>query len=185
MKKVLIPIADGVEDVETVTLIDLLRRANIHVTVASIYHDRLKITAARKTKIEADIMLQYVADEVFDMIVVPGGLPGAEYLRDSELLSNLLKKQNQQKKWYGAICASPVYVLQHHGLLEGKKATCFPGVRQDLNDDSMADKKVVVDKNCMTSQALGTAIDFGLEIIRQLTDKERSDDVKNAILAPE
>ena len=182
MKKVLIPIADGIEDVETVTVIDLLRRAHIHVTVASIYDNKLKITAARKTKIEADILLKYVTDEEFDMIAIPGGLPGAEYLRDSELLTSLLIKQNEQGKWYGAICASPVFVLQHHGLLDGKVATCFPGERENLNNNSKADEKVVVDGNCITSQALGTAIDFSLEIIKQLEGDDASKAVAKAIV---
>lgn len=181
MKKVLIPIADNVEDIETVATIDILRRAQIEVVVASIYDDRKDIIAARKTKIRADKKLSEVIGEDFDLIAVPGGLPGAEYLRDCKPLIDKLKKQNEEGKFYAAICASPVYVLQTHNLLEGKNATCFPSLKNELINNSMSDQKVVVDKNCITSQAAGTAIDFALEIVNQLEGKETTDKIAKAI----
>ena len=182
MKKVLVPIADGVEDIETVTIIDILRRAQIDVTVASIYNDRKDIIASRRTKIRADKKLNEITNEDFDLVALPGGLPGAENLRDSEILIKKLKDQNESGKLYAAICASPVYVLQTHGLLEGKNATCFPGERGNLINNAMADKKVVVDRNCITSQGVGTAIDFALELVNQLEGKEIRDKIAKAIV---
>jgi 4-methyl-5(b-hydroxyethyl)-thiazole monophosphate biosynthesis len=182
MKKVLIPIADASEEVEAVITIDLLRRAGIHVVVASIYPDRLQVTASRKTKLVADALLSEVAHQSFDMIIIPGGLPGAAHLRDSEVLTKLLLQQNADNKWIAAICAAPVYVLQTHGILQGKAATCFPGEQNNLKDQSRADETVVVDHNCITSQGVGTAIPFALEIIKQLEGQAKSSDVARAIV---
>ena len=128
-KKVLVPVANGTEELEAIGIINTLRRAGADVTVASV--QQLQITGCCETKIIADKLITDCINEEYDMIVLPGGLSGAEHLRDSEELTQLLKKQEESGKYYAAICAAPVVVLQHHGLLEGKKATVNPcSVRQ-------------------------------------------------------
>ena len=122
--KVLIAIADGIEELEAVTVIDVLRRAQADVTVAGV--SGKQITASRGVKIIADALISECIDETYDLIVLPGGLPGAENLRDSIELTNMLKKQADSDRLYAAICASPAYILQQHGLLKGRRATCYP-----------------------------------------------------------
>ena len=104
-KKVLVPISDGIEELEAIGIIDTLRRADVDVTVASV--DELQITASCGTKIVADKLIEECANEQYDLIALPGGLPGAEHLRDSQILTSLLKKQAEKGKYYDAICASP------------------------------------------------------------------------------
>jgi protein deglycase len=115
-KKVLVPIADGTEEIEAVCLIDTLRRAGAEVTVASV--DGIQVTASRGVKIVADARIAECLHQTYDGIVLPGGMPGAEHLRDSAGLIEMLQKQNQAGRLYGAICAAPAVVLRPHGLLE-------------------------------------------------------------------
>ena len=129
-KKVLVPISDGIEELEAIGIIDTLRRADAKVTVASV--DGLQITASCGTKIIADTLIENCINKEYDLIALPGGLPGAEHLRDSKVLTSLLKKQVADGKLYAAICASPVVVLQYHGLLKGKKATVNPALADKL-----------------------------------------------------
>ena len=182
LKKILVPIADGVEDIETVTIIDVLRRANAKVIVASIKPNTLTITAARQTKIIADCLLDDCRNAAFDLIALPGGLPGAEHLRDHPLLIELLREQNQQGKLYAAICASPAIVLASHGLLSNKTATCYPGLVHHLPDQRRASDIVVVDRNCITSQGPATAMQFALTLVEQLYDKELRDQLARQLL---
>lgn len=177
-KKVLFPIADGVEDIETVATIDVLRRAGAEVLVAAI--DKLQITAARGIKIIADKLLSEITAEIFDLIVVPGGMPGAEYLRDCDLLTNMLKEQQKAKRLYAAICAAPVIILQHHNLLSGKRATCHPALYAQLKN--LEKKRVVVDENCITSQGPGTAIEFALQLVELLFDHDKAKLVANSMV---
>lgn len=178
-KKVLVAIADGMEELEAVTIIDVLRRAEAVVTVASVGHRQ--ITASRKTKIVADTVVSDCSAEIYDLIVLPGGLPGAEHLRDSRELTELLEKQASSGRFYAAICASPAVVLQHHGLLEGRKATCYPSMKEEI--ENWQDEKVVVDGNCITSQGPATALAFSLKLVEILFDEEKSKQVAKAMLA--
>jgi len=180
-KKVLVPISDGIEELEAIGIINTLRRAEAIVTVASV--DKLQITGSCDIKIVADTLIENCKKEQYDLIVLPGGLPGAEYLRDSTILTSLLKKQAEQGKYYAAICASPVVVLQFHGLLEGKKATVNPALADDLIIKDEIDKRVVVDGNCITSRARGTVLEFALKLIELLYDKSKAEEIKSAMLS--
>lgn len=173
-RKVLIPIADGTEEIEAVCIIDTLRRAGADVTVASVEPTR-QITASRQTRLVADALIEDCADAVYDLIALPGGMPGAEHLRDDATLTALLRRQAAEGRRYAAICAAPVVVLQHHGLLEGRKATCFPSFASHLEDASAAD--VVVDGPCTTSRGPGTAIEFALALVEQLYDAETAREI--------
>lgn len=120
-KKVLVPIADGTEEIEAVCIIDVLRRACAEVVIASV--GQKEVTCSRGVRIVADKLLGECKTEAFDMIVLPGGVPGAQNLRDSADLTKLLKKQAGSGGFFGAICASPAVVLQAHGLLANRQAT--------------------------------------------------------------
>jgi 4-methyl-5(b-hydroxyethyl)-thiazole monophosphate biosynthesis len=115
------------------------------------------------------------------LIVLPGGMPGAEHLRDSKELIEMLNEQAASGRLYAAICASPAVALKPHGLLENKKATCYPSLLSELDNPEQA--KVVVDGNCITSQGPGTALEFSLKLIELLFDKEKSREVAKAMLA--
>ncbi len=171
IKSILVPIADGTEELEAVTIIDILRRAGTNVIVAGI--DKHLVTASRGVRLMADSLITDCNGEVFDMIVLPGGMPGAEHLRDSVLLTEMLKKQESNSRWIAAICASPVVVLQHHGLLENRKATCHPARKKDLLNQEAADLSVVVDGNCITGRGPGTAIEFSLKLVEVLYGKKK------------
>lgn len=180
-KKVLVPIADGSEEIEAVCIIDVLRRAGAEVTVASVERE-LQVTASRGVRIVADAKIDDCAGEAFDLIVLPGGMPGAERLRDSKTLSALLRRQKESERPYAAICAAPAVALQPHGLLEDRKATAHPGFVEQLKDRSRADSRVVVDGNVVTSRAPGTAIEFALALVAMLFGEEKADEVAGPML---
>ncbi|GJQ60876.1 MAG: DJ-1 family protein [Candidatus Scalindua sp. AMX11] len=165
-KKVLVPIADGSEEIETACIVDILRRADATVTVASV--GELQVTGSSGMKFIADKLLSECVNDTYDLIVLPGGMPGAEHLRDSKELVELLKRQQQDKRLYAAICASPVVVFQHHGLLGERKATAYPSFADSLTNTKAVNARVVVDGNCITSRAPGTAIEFSLTLVEML-----------------
>lgn len=171
MARVLIPLAQGCEELEAVTLIDLLRRANITVITASLTEQR-QIKASRGVQLVADVMLEDIMLDDFDMIVLPGGQPGTDHLNDDPRIHAILKRLVQADKAIAAICAAPL-VLASAGLLEGKSATCYPGVltKNDWSNISVKEDAVVIDGNVLTSKGPGTAIDFALAIIEYLVDK--------------
>ncbi len=175
-KKVLVPLAEGFEMVEALGVVDVFRRAAIDVDLAAIGED-LKVISSHQVAVIADKLITECVDEKYDLIVLPGGIPGADNLKNSEVLIELLKKQNRENKLYGAICASPAVVLEPHGLLEGKKATCHPLFIEKLPSQEHADQGVVVDKNCVTSRGAGTSIDFGLELLGILMGDEKKQEV--------
>lgn len=178
-KKVLVAIADGTEELEAVTIIDVLRRAEADVTVASVGDKQ--VTASRGVKLVADAVISDCLGTVYDLIVLPGGMPGAEHLRDNKELTEMLNEQAASGRLYAAICASPAVTLKPHGLLKNKKATCYPSLLLDLDTPEQA--KVVVDGNCITSQGPGTALQFSLKLIELLFDKEKTQEVAKAMLA--
>ncbi len=181
MSKVLIPVADSVEDIETVTIIDVLRRAQMDVTVASI-HDRKQVTAARGVRIEADCLLSDCAGKNWDLIALPGGMPGAEHLSNHAPLIELLKAQAGSGKLYAAVCASPAVVFARHGLLSNKHATCYPSMQEQLPDSRRAAEAVVIDGNCITSQGPATAMAFSLALVEALAGKDLRDKLAGALL---
>jgi 4-methyl-5(b-hydroxyethyl)-thiazole monophosphate biosynthesis len=178
-KKVLVPIADGTEEIEAVCIVDVLRRAGAQVTVASV-EKSLQVTASRGVKIVADSRIEDCTAASFDLIVLPGGMPGAEHLRDSEALIELLCRQQAAGRLYGAICAAPAVALLPHGLLEGKTATAHPGFAGRLQAGS--ESRVVVDGNVATSRGPGTAIEFALVLVELLYGKEKAEEVAGPML---
>ena len=183
-KQALVPIADGSEEIEAVTIIDVLRRAGVEVTVASVGVGKTKqITAARGTNIVADSFIADCADKAWDLIAVPGGIEGADHLAASEILDQLLRSQAQQGKFYAAICAAPAVVLGSKGLLADKTATSHPRFYQSLIAKEVdTESRVVVDGNCITSQGPGTAIDFALELVEQLCGIVKREEVASPLV---
>jgi 4-methyl-5(b-hydroxyethyl)-thiazole monophosphate biosynthesis len=180
-KKVLVPIADGSEEIEAVCIIDVLRRAGAEVTVASVMAD-LTVTASRGVKIVADKGIAECESGEFDLIVLPGGMPGAEHLRDSETLVRMLKKQKENGRLHGAICAAPAVVFERHGLLEGVRATAHPGFIDKLDDTRALMDRVVVDGAVVTSRGPGTAIEFALRLVAILYDEGKAREIAGAMV---
>lgn len=178
--KVLVPIADGMEEIEAVCIIDVLRRAGAKVTVASV--NKLQILASRGVRIVADKLIQDCTSETYDLIALPGGIPGAEHLRDSELLTGMLIQQRQAGRLYAAICASPAVVFQFHGLLSGKQATCYPFYKDQIPNKTALDSRVVADGNCITSQGPGTALDFSIKLVALLFSPEKAAEIAAAMV---
>jgi protein deglycase len=179
-KKVLVPIANGTEELEAIAIIDTLRRAGAEVTVASV--QELEVVCNCKTKIIADKLISECQSEKFDLIVLPGGLPGGDHLRDSEVLTKMLKEQAASERLYAAICASPVVVLQHHGLLNGKRATVNPALVDKMENKDHIYQRTVVDGNCITSQSRGTSLEFSIKLIELLYDKEKAKTIADDML---
>ncbi len=180
MAKVLVPLAQGCEELEAVTIIDLLRRADVQVTTASL--DGKPIVASRGTKLLADTMLDQVIDEEFDMVVLPGGLPGADNLNKDERIHKILKNAVDKDHYIAAICAAPI-VLASAGLLNNRKAPAYPGVLEALENDAMeiTASAVQIDGKILTSRGPGTAMDFTLEIINCLLSDEKRNQVELAL----
>lgn len=177
--RALIPIADGSEDLESVTLIDVFRRADWDVTVASI-HEQNAITAARGTQIVADQLLADCQNEAFDLIALPGGLPGAQHFADSRQLSECLLRQREQGRWIAAICAAPALVLAPLGLLDNQAATCYPSFSEHLPD--WQNQAVIVGDRMLTSQGPGTALAFALRLIEALDSAEKAVEIAQQML---
>jgi 4-methyl-5(b-hydroxyethyl)-thiazole monophosphate biosynthesis len=179
--RALISVADGVEDLECVTLIDVLRRAEIEVVVASIEGRRM-ITCARGTRLTADTMLVDVLAQAFDLIVLPGGMPGAQHLAEHEPLAERVREQARAGKLFAAICAAPAVALQQYGVLKQRRMTCYPAFSDRLSGCTFVDQAVVVDGNCITSQGPGTALEFALCLVEQLLGKAVRKQVAEAML---
>lgn len=177
---VLVCLAPGSEETEAVTAIDLLVRAGIKVTTASVAGDSsLTIVCSRGVKLLADAALVEIVDEPFDAIVLPGGLQGAECFRDSPLLVEKVRQMHLQGKVVAAICAAPALVLQHHDLFPVGNMTGFPGLKQHIPQEKWMERRVVYDArvNLLTSQGPGTAMEFSLKLIDLLLGKAKAAEV--------
>lgn len=178
MPRVLVPLATGFEEIEAVAIIDVLRRADIEVTVAGLTPG--PVTGSHGISIGTDADLDMVIDETYEMIVLPGGLPGANTLRDHLPLRKRLQDQVADGKNVAAICAAP-QVLEAAGILSQRRATSYPGFIQHHNPVD-ADSAVVVDGPIITSRGPGTALIFALRLVEQLTDPETSQQLAERML---
>ncbi len=179
--RVLIPLAQGCEELEAITIIDLLRRAGIEVISAGL--DAENITASRGVKLIPDTNLESALKDDYDMIVLPGGLPGADHLDNDERIKSVIKKMSNDDKYIAAICAAPK-VLANAGVLDGKTATSYPGFLDGpgLSDTTLSDEAVVRDGKVITSIGPGTAMDFALELIEVLSGKKTRDTVETSLV---
>jgi 4-methyl-5(b-hydroxyethyl)-thiazole monophosphate biosynthesis len=180
MARVLVPLAQGCEELEAVTITDLLTRAGVTVVTAGL--DDQPVKASRGVTLLPDTTLDDVNADEFDMVVLPGGLPGADYLDADPRIHAILKRLHQQGKYTAAICAAPK-VLAGSGILNGRQATGYPGVLDGMSLSQVQIKHdaVVSDDKVITSRGPGTAMDFALELIEKLQGQETRNEVEQAL----
>ena len=180
MTTVLVPLAEGCEELEAVTIIDLLRRADINVVTAGLQAGPVR--ASRGVMLVPDMALDEALQDEYDMVVLPGGGPGSDRLDSDDRIRSLLIKMANSEKFTAAICAAPK-VLRSAGLLDGRNATCYPGV---MNSEEMpgldTSQPVVQDGKVVTSRGPGTAMDFALYLVELLTDKNTRDQVEAGLV---
>ena len=170
MKKVCVLLADGFEEIEGLTVVDLLRRAKIYVDTVSIMDDYI-VHGAHGINVQKE----------FDMVVLPGGMPGTLNLKEHDGVRYVVKQYAKEGRFVGAICAAPT-ILKSLGLLEGRRATCYPGVEDEMENVILTETAVVVDDNIITSQGVGTAIDFALKLIEVLDGEEKAKEIAESIV---
>ncbi len=179
--KVLVPLAKGFEEIEAITIIDVLRRADIEVLVASLDKDTL-VKGANSITVQTDIEVKDTNADALDMVVLPGGWDGTYALADDKNVQALLKDMDAKGKNIGAICAAP-FALNKAGVLK-QNYTCYPSVEEQIRENGyISDKKVIEDGNVMTSRGPATAICFALEIVKKLKGQEMYETLKAGLLA--
>lgn len=179
-KQVCVFLADGFEEIEGLTVVDLLRRANIRVTTVSITGDKM-IHGAHGINVQADELFEQMDYAEQDMLVLPGGMPGTLYLGEHQGLKALLMQYYQEEKYLAAICAAPS-VFGKYGFLNGRVATSYPGFEGALTGSDYIEKPVAISDFIITSRGLGTAIPFSLALIEQLLGKEKAEEIGKAII---
>lgn len=183
MNKVFVFLADGFEEIEGLTVVDMLRRAGIEVVMVSVGPSKA-ITGSHHIEVEADCMFHEVLEPEGAMYVLPGGMPGTLALREHEGLAKLLKKAYDNGKYLAAICAGPT-VLGKYGFLDGKKATCYPGQEDGLGKAEYVIEPVVVDGKVITSIGMGTAILFAGKLVEILQGTEAKEELLKSIIYEE
>lgn len=179
-RRVLVPLAEGFEEIEAITVIDVLRRAGVEVVAAGLKAGPIK--ASRGVVVTPDALLDDVLDQPFHMIVLPGGMPGAKTLGADPRIQKLLAGAKERQRWVGAICAAPAMVLQPAGWLDGVPATGHPSLADKL--PTYTAQRVVTHGRLVTSQGPGTSMEFALELVRQLCGEPKAREVAAPMLAP-
>ena len=179
--RALIAVADGSQDLETITLLDVLRRGEVETVLASIESRRM-VTLALGTRLTTDAMLVDVLAQDFDLIVLPGGMPGAQRLGEHGPLSDMVVRQARAGKLFAAICAAPAFALQPYGVLRQRRMTCYPAASDKLAGCTFVDQPVVVDGNCITAQGPANALEFALTLVELLAGKAKRKAVEGAML---
>jgi 4-methyl-5(b-hydroxyethyl)-thiazole monophosphate biosynthesis len=176
------PLAEGFEELEAVTVIDVLRRAGIEVITAGL-DGQGPVTGSRQTQVVPDAALDDVMDREFDMIALPGGLPGVEHLKKDERVKGLIERYHNKGKFTAAICAAPS-ILAAHGYLEGRQVTSNPKFQNQVNigEVDYVEDPVVVDGPVVTSRGPGTAMEFALKLIEMLEGEAARDEVESGLV---
>ena len=175
--KILVPLANGFEEIETMTIVDVLRRAELKVVTAGL--SGITVKGSRGVKIIADKLLDDINPDEFAVIVLAGGYPGYVNLSESEKVLEIIKEFNSQNKTVAAICGAPT-VLARAGILDNRNATVYPGLEKELPNP--LNKKVVVDNNIITSQGPGTAMEFALKLVEILSGENKRKEIKEQLL---
>jgi protein deglycase len=178
--RVLVPLADGFEEIEAVTIVDVLRRASIEVVTAAL-GDR-DVRGSHGITLRADVRLDEVSSERFDAVVLPGGMPGSKTLRDDERLRKIVQRAAGAGKLVAAICAAPI-ALEAAGVLAGKRATSYPG--NELPSARYVEERVVADGSLVTSRGPGTALEFSLALVERLKGSDTANKLRaDMLVAP-
>lgn len=177
--KVAVYFGTGYEEVEALSVVDVLRRGKLDVIMVGV--DGRTVVSGRGVSINMDCVIEEVDHHEIDMMVLPGGIPGVDHLLQSERLINELKNFKIQGKWIGAICAAPS-ILGKLGLLEGEKATCYPGCEESLIGCEYIDAGVVVSGHVITGKGAGASLNFGLTLLEVLLGKEKAKEIENGML---
>ena len=175
-------LANGFEEIEALCPLDLLRRAGVEVTTVAIGGDALKVTGSHGITVLADIDEKDFADEAPEMVILPGGMPGATHLDESVVVDGAIRAALANDAYLAAICAAPM-ILGKRDLLVGKRAICFPGFEQYLNGATVAAERVVRDGKIITAAGMGVATDFGLALVAALRGKDAAITLRRAVLA--
>lgn len=179
MKKVAVVLAKGFEEVEALVVVDLLRRAEIYVDTVAL--DEIEVYGSHGILVQGDEVFEDTEFSQYDMIVLPGGMPGTLNLREHLGLREVLKQFDRQEKWIGAICAAPL-VLSRCGILHHRKFTCYPSVESQIPEGVFERKEVVRDGHVITSRSLGSGISFALTLIEVLAGTEKKREVATSIV---
>ena len=179
-KKALIILAPGYEELEAVAVVDILRRADVDILIAAL--DPGPVPSARDVKIVPDVTLDEVLDTDFDLIVLPGGIDSTEALASNDGVISMLKRQIEDKRLVGAICAAPT-VLDRHGLSRGKVIACHPVCWDAVKQSTLSQDRVVQDGQIITSQGPGTALEFALRLVERLAGRSMMEEVNRGVLA--
>ena len=182
MSKVAIFMADGCEEIEGLTVVDILRRAGVKIDMLSI-GDSLNVTGSHGIQFRADYLMTDKNSDDYDGVILPGGMPGTTNLENNTLVQSALRKQFSAGKLIAAICAAPT-IFGEMGLLKGKKATCYPGMEDGLKGATHTGDyaSVAIDGRFITSRGVGTSIDFSLALIEILCSKEKADEIARAVV---
>lgn len=181
MARVCVLLAQGFEEIEAATVIDVLRRAEIETVTLSVGVSGLEVVGAHGIAIKADKSIGDGASETWDMVVLPGGMPGATNLRDDPAAQSLIREQHAAGRRLGAICAAPI-ALAAAGVLQGKRATSYPGFESQLGGATYLTKPVIKDGTVVTSRGPGTAFAFALEIVSELQGRAVAEKLRSAML---
>ncbi len=176
--RVLVPLAEGFEEIEAVTIIDVLRRGEIEVVTAGL--GGKSVRGAHDIILDADVELGEVVESDFNAVVLPGGMPGSANLRDNSRIISIIQAINRRKGTVAALCAAPI-VLAEAGLLEERKVTCFPGFEKELPGADCHGEPVMEDGNIITGRGPGCAIPFALKLVEVISGKESADRLKNSM----
>jgi 4-methyl-5(b-hydroxyethyl)-thiazole monophosphate biosynthesis len=179
---ILIHLATGFEETEAVTIIDVLRRANLDVSIVSIT-DSLAVTGAHNITIKADQLYDEADYATATMIILPGGMPGTTNLLNHSGLTGQLKRFYEEKRFVAAICAAPM-ILGSLGFLQNRKAVCYPGFESKLTGATVLYSPFAVDENIVTGRGVGTALSFSLEIVRLLKGENLASELRTALVIP-
>jgi len=180
MSKNFIFLAEGFEETEAITIVDLLRRASIDVTIVSVTGTIL-VKGSHSISILTDALFEEIDFSHAELLILPGGMPGSTHLADHKGLNDLLQHHNKKNKFIAAICAAPT-VLGKLDILQNRNAICYPGFEMDLIGANIVDKTLIQDTNIITAKGPGYAIDFGLYLIQLLKGDEKSKEVADHFL---
>lgn len=180
MKKIIVFLAEGLEEIEGLTVVDLLRRAEIDVKTVSL-SSKKEVTGAHQITIKADLCLEELNAKEQDGVVLPGGMPGTTHLMEHAGVNQIIREFAAQGKLVAAICAAPT-VLGKAGLLQGRKATCYPGMEDQLAGAEFCEDAVVWDGNIITSRGVGTAIPFALTLTEYFLGAEKAKEIGDSIV---